>query len=392
MMSDIPTLAETEPDVRDQLENLTIELSSGVAEQAARPMGFPGAPRDPYERIADAAQINAFTGIAPRVSLHLPWDRVDDVVGLQEFANEHGVRIGIITSSISLTTAHRLGSLCHPDADVRAEVVEEHLRAVELMRAIGSKELKLRMGDGLRYPGQDSLRDRQERLADSLDAIYTRLEPDERLLLEYHTAGLGCYASDVPDWGTALAQCVSLGHQAFVVLDLGRQAVGANVEFIAMQLLRAGRLGGIDFTARCRDVGLVAGMADPFQTFRVMNELVDADALAPWGRGEDEVWSVDLMVGQGHPMENPVAGGIRSVMNVQEAVAQALLVDRPALADAQLNGDVLGACQILTDSFSADVRPLLAEIREARGLDPDPLAAFDRSGYWARMTAERGGE
>jgi len=78
-------------------------------------------------------------------------------------------------------------------------------------------------------------------------------------------------------------------------------------------------------------------------------------------------------------------------MNVQEATAKALLVDRAALAVAQSAGDVLGANGVLVDAFSTDVRPLLAELREEMGLDPDPLAAYSRSGHAERARTERAG-
>jgi L-rhamnose isomerase / sugar isomerase len=78
-------------------------------------------------------------------------------------------------------------------------------------------------------------------------------------------------------------------------------------------------------------------------------------------------------------------------MNVQEATAKALLVDHDALAAAQNAGDVLGANAVLMDAYNADVRPLLAELREEMGLDADPVAAYQRSGYAEKIVAERVG-
>ena len=96
------------------------------------------------------------------------------------------------------------------------------------------------------------------------------------------------------------------------------------------------------------------------------------------------------MLDQCHNIEPKIPGQIRSVMNVQEATAKALLVDREALAAAQQAGDVLGANAVLMDAYNTDVRPLLAEIRSDAGLDPDPLTAYARSGYGDRIIAERG--
>ena len=45
----------------------------------------------------------------------------------------------------------------------------------------------------------------------------------------------------------------------------------------------------------------------------------------------------------------------------------------------------------LMDAFATDVRPMLGELRADTGLDPDPVAAYRRSGYQERIVAERVG-
>jgi len=97
------------------------------------------------------------------------------------------------------------------------------------------------------------------------------------------------------------------------------------------------------------------------------------------------------MLDQCHNIERKIPGQIRSVMNVQELTAKALLVDRDALTAAQQAGDVLGANGALMDAFATDVRPLLADLRTSQGLDPDPMAAYARSGYDERIVADRVG-
>jgi L-rhamnose isomerase/sugar isomerase len=190
---------------------------------------------------------------------------------------------------------------------------------------------------------------------------------------------------DIPDWGTSLLHCLALGDQAQVVLDTGHHAPGTNIEFIVMQLLRVGRLGAFDFNSRnYADDDLIVGSADPFQLFRIMNEIVGADALRPDS-------GVNFMLDQCHNIERKIPGQIRSVMNVQEATAKALLVDRAALKAAQVSGDVLGAHGALMDAYNTDVRPLLVELRESKGLDADPYGAFLASGYQERIDRERVG-
>jgi L-rhamnose isomerase/sugar isomerase len=392
-------LASTRERALAALRQQTIELPSwafGNSGTRFKVFGTPGTPRDPFEKISDAAQVHRYTGVAPRVSLHIPWDLVDDYEKLAAHAADAGVRIGMINSNLFQDDDYKFGSLTHPDAKVRAKAVAHHARCVDVMHATGSKELKLWLPDGTNYPGQDDLRDRQERLAESLQQIYALLDEDHRLVLEYKFFEPAFYHTDVPDWGTSLLHCLALGDRAKVVLDTGHHAPGTNIEFIVVQLIRAGRLGAFDFNSRFyADDDLMAGAADPFQLFRIMYEIVRSDALTP-AHGLGVAWDpagsgVNFMLDQCHNVEEKIPGQIRSVTNVQQATAKALLVDREALTAAQRAGDVLGANDVLMDAYSTDVRPLLAELRESMGLDPDPMAAFKASGYRERIAADRVG-
>ena len=345
----------------------------------------PGVPRDPYEKLADAAQVHRYTGAAPSVSLHIPWDAVDDYGKLAAHAADLGVRIGMINSNTFQDDDYRLGSVCHPDPRVRRKATDHLLACVDVMDATGSKDLKLWFADGLNYPGQDSLRARQDRLAESLREVYARLGDDQRMVLEYKLFEPAFYATDVPDWGTSYAHCLELGPKAQVVVDTGHHAPSTNIEFIVAFLLRQGKLGAFDLNSRFyADDDLMVGAADPFQLFRILLEV-------HIGGGLDEGSGVALMLDQCHNIEAKIPGQIRSIMNVQEAVAKALLVDEDALAAAQRDGDVLGANGALMDAFATDVRPLLAGLREEQGLAPDPMRAFAASGYLETIAAERVG-
>ncbi|WP_330237105.1 L-rhamnose isomerase [Streptomyces sp. NBC_00566] len=345
----------------------------------------PGVPRTPFEKLDDAARVHAHTGVAPAVALHIPWDRVDDYGALAAHASKLGLRIGAINANVFQDDDYKLGSVTNPDPAVRRKAVRHLLDCVEVMEATGSRDLKLWFSDGTNYPGQDDLRTRQDRLAEALRAVYDRLGDGHRMLLEYKLFEPAFYATDVPDWGTAYAHCLKLGPKARVVVDTGHHAPGTNIEFIVATLLREERLGGFDFNSRFyADDDLMAGAADPFQLFRIMYEVV---------RGGGLTADVAFMLDQCHNIEPKIPAIIRSVMNVQEATAKALLVDTGALAEAQRTGDVLAANGVLMDAFDTDVRPLLAELREEAGLDPDPMAAYRRSGWPERIVKERvGGE
>jgi L-rhamnose isomerase/sugar isomerase len=346
-----------------------------------------GVPRTPYEKIEDAAQVHAYTGVAPTVALHIPWDKVEDYAKLTSFATEHGIALGTINSNVFQDQDYMLGSVANPDARVRRKATDHLLECVGIMDATGSRDLKLWISDGTKYPGQDSIAGRQDRLAAALREVYERLGARQRMLLEYKLFEPAFYTTDVPDWGTAYAHCVSLGDRAQVVIDTGHHAPGTNIEFIVAFLLRAGKLGGFDFNSRFyADDDLMVGAADPFQLFRIMHELVLAGAVGPAG-------GIAFMLDQCHNIEPKIPAVIRSVMNVQEATAKALLVDHDALRSAQEAGDVLGANAVFMDAYNTDVRPLLAELREDMGLDPDPIGAYRRSGYFEKIRSNRvGGE
>jgi L-rhamnose isomerase/sugar isomerase len=374
--------------VKAALRSQRIELPSwafGNSGTRFKVFAQPGVPRDPFEKLADAAQVHAHTGVAPSVALHIPWDKVDDYAELAKHADDHGVRIGTINANVFQDNDYKLGSVCHPDPRVRRKALDHLLECVDIMDATGSRDLKLWFADGTNYPGQDSIRARQDRLADALRATYARLGSHQRLLLEYKLFEPAFYHTDVPDWGTAYAHCLALGDRAEVVVDTGHHAPGTNIEFIVAFLLRERKLGAFDFNSRFyADDDLMVGAADPFQLFRIMHEVVQGGGYAPEA-------GIAFMLDQCHNIEPKIPGQIRSVMNAQEATAKALLVDRDALAAAQQAGDVLGANAVLMDAYDTDVRPLLAELRAELGLDPDPMAAYARTGYAERIATERVG-
>jgi L-rhamnose isomerase / sugar isomerase len=375
--------------VKNALRNHQIELPSwafGNSGTRFKVFSQPGVPRTPFEKADDAAQVHKYTGVAPSMAVHIPWDKVDDYAALAARAKDNGIRIGAVNANVFQDDDYKLGSVCNPDPKVRRKAVAHLTECVDIMDATGSRDLKLWFADGTNYPGQDDIAARQDRLAEALYAVYQRLGPDQRLLLEYKLFEPSFYTTDVPDWGTSLLHCQALGPKAQVVVDTGHHAPGVNIEFIVALLLKAGKLGGFDFNSRFyADDDLMVGAADPFQLFRIMYEVVKADALIT-ARGGPV-----FMLDQCHNIEPKIPAQIRSVMNVQEAVAKALLVDGAALREAQLAGDVLAANGAVMDAYNTDVRPLLAELREEMGLAPDPVAAYLASGYGEKIIAERHG-
>jgi L-rhamnose isomerase/sugar isomerase len=395
--------------VKDALSRHQIELPSwafGNSGTRFKVFAQPGVPRNPFEKADDAAQVHKYTGVAPVMAIHIPWDKTDDYQVLSSYAKDNGIRIGAVNSNTFQDDDYRLGSVCSPDPRARAKATAHLLECVNIMDATGSRDLKLWFADGTNYPGQDDIAARQDRLAEALAAVYARLGPDQRMLLEYKLFEPSFYTTDVPDWGTSLLHCQALGDRAQVVVDTGHHAPGVNIEFIVAMLLKAGKLGGFDFNSRFyADDDLMVGAADPFQLFRIMHEVVKAGALYPGqppasasggitatsAAAPDAGPGVAFMLDQCHNIEPKIPAQIRSVMNVQEAVGKALLVDTAALRAAQQAGDVLGANAVLMDAYNTDVRPLLRELRAEQGLEPDPVAAYLASGYAEKIVSERVG-
>lgn len=375
------------PDVQSTLTQQGIELPSwAFGNSGTRFRVFPtaGTPRDPFEKITDAAQVHRYTALAPTVALHIPWDSVDDFGALRRHAEDQGVALGTINSNTFQDEDYKFGALTHHDDRIRQKAIDHHFACIDVMDATGSRDLKIWLAEGSNYPGQNDMRSRQDRLHDSLQQIYARLSGEQRLVLEYKFFEPAFYHTDVPDWGTSYAQVAALGERAMVCLDTGHHAPGTNIEFIVMQLLRLGKLGSFDFNSRFyADDDLIVGSADPFQLFRILVEVVRGGGL----NNPD----VAFMLDQCHNIEDKIPGQIRSVLNVQEMTARALLIDRDALSAAQQSNDVLAANAVLMDAFYTDVRPALAQWRESRGLPADPMAAYLASGYQQQIAADRVG-
>jgi L-rhamnose isomerase/sugar isomerase len=370
------------------LEGQAIEVPSwayGNSGTRFRVFGTPGTPRTVEEKIADAATVHRFTGLAPTVALHIPWDQVDDYAALAAYAKEQGVALGTINSNTFQDDDYKLGALTHTDPRVRQKAIDHHFACIEVMHQTGSQDLKIWLAEGTNYPGQGDMRARQDRLAEGLRTIYDRLAEDQRLVLEYKFFEPAFYHTDVPDWGTSYAHVAALGDRAKVCLDTGHHAPGTNIEFIVAQLLRLGKLGSFDFNSRFyADDDLIVGAADPFQLFRIMVEVIR-------GGGFGAESDVALMLDQCHNIEDKIPGQIRSVLNVQEMTARALLLDTEALDEARSAGDVLRANEIFMDAFYTDVRRDLAAWREERGLPADPMRAYLESGYQQQIEADRVG-
>jgi L-rhamnose isomerase / sugar isomerase len=369
--------------VERSLAALEIETPSwGYGDSGTRFATFqqPGRPRDVFERLDDAAETHRLTGTAPAVALHFPWDAVDDLSALSAHATERGLRIGAVNPNLFQDPDYKLGSITHPDAGVRRKATDHLLECLTIASKLGSTAQSLWFADGTNYPGQDDLIARRRRLLEALGEVYAALPDGQELLVEYKLFEPAFYATDLADWGSALLVCQKLGERARVLVDLGHHAQGTNVEQIVALLGEEDRLGGFHFNNRkYADDDLIVGSVNPFELFLIFCELAGSGRKLP-----------RLTIDQAHNVEAKVEAMVLSVVNLQEAYAKALLVDREALAAAQRAGDVLAGHGALLDAYRTDVRPLCAKVRAGLGAAEDPVAALRASGYVERISEQRG--
>jgi L-rhamnose isomerase/sugar isomerase len=368
--------------VEAALAALQVETPSwGFGDSGTRFGTFPqeGRPRNVFERIEDAAQVNELTGAAGSVALHFPWDSVDDFGRLRAHLDEHGLDVGAVNPNLFQDPAYKTGSLTNVSEHVRTKAVGHVQECIKIARSLGASAQSLWLGDGTSYAGQDDLANRRARLLDSLHRIYDALPPEQSLLIEYKPFEPAFYATDIADWGSALLLCTSLGDRARVLVDLGHHLHGTNVEQIVSILAAENRLGGFHFNGRkYADDDLVAGSTNPLELFLVFCELISTGSSLP-----------RLTIDQAHNVEPKIEAMLLSVLNIQHGYAKALLVDRAALAAAQEAGDVLAGHRVLMAAYETDVRPLCTKVRLEKGAAADPLKELRESGYLEQKIAER---
>jgi L-rhamnose isomerase/sugar isomerase len=336
--------------VESALRALVVETPSwGYGDSGTRFGVFPqpGRPRSVFERVDDAAEVHRLTGTAGAVALHFPWDAVSDVSELAGHIEASGLRVGAVNPNLFQDPDYVLGSVTNPDPAIRARAEAHLLECIDIATALGSTAQSLWLADGTNYPGQDDLMERRGRMLDSLARVYAQLPAEQEYLVEYKLFEPAFYATELADWGSALLVCQ--------------------------------RLGGFHFNNRkYADDDLIVGSVNPFELFLVFCQLVGGGMPLP-----------RLTIDQSHNVEAKVEAMVMSVVNIQDAYARALIVDREALRSAGASGDVLAGHQVLLDAYNTDVRPLCASARRALGAAADPVAALRSSGRTERVAAER---
>jgi len=371
------------------LDGFQIEVPSwGFANTGTRFGKFvqSGAATTIDEKFADAAEVNALTGASPTVALHVLWDLPEgaaDVPTIQALEKKHGVKSGSINPNLFQDAEYKYGSIANPSPEIRAMALGHLLDSVEIGRQLGSKDVSLWIADGSNYPGTQSIRNRIGWMEEVLGATHAALGDDQRMLVEYKPFEPAFYHTDIADWGMALELSRRAGPKAKVLVDTGHHYQGTNIEQIVAWLLHLDALGGFHFNDRkYADDDLTLGSIDPYQVFRIFHEILSA--------GKDEQAGIAFMIDQSHNLKGKVEAMIQSVVTAQELYAKAALVDHATLAELQQQCRLVEAEECFRSAFWQDVRPIVRDWREARGLPADPLKALAESGYVERISQERG--
>ncbi|MBJ6988157.1 MULTISPECIES: L-rhamnose catabolism isomerase [unclassified Devosia] len=363
--------------------------SWGVGTGGTRFARFPGKgePRDIFDKIEDCSVIAQLTQATRTVSLHIPWDKADPN-RLKQAASRFGLGFDAMNSNTFADAAgqlqsYKFGSLSAADAATRNQAIEHNLECIEIGKTIGSKALTVWIGDGSNFPGQVNFANQFEHYLNSMKAIYAALPEDWRVYTEHKMYEPAFYSTVVQDWGTNYLIAKELGDKAYCLVDLGHHAPNVNIEMIVSRLAQFGKLGGFHFNdSKYGDDDLDAGSIDPYRLFLVFNELVDAEEKYSDFRPAH-------MLDQSHNVTDPIESLMLSAADVQRAYAQALLVDRKALTEAQHGNDALGATQALRLAYRTDVEPILAMARYEQGGAIDLLATYRASGYRQRVAEIR---
>ena len=376
--------------IKSMLKNQHIETPSwGYSDSGTRFKVFnqPGAAKTLKQKLEDAAQVHKYTGISPSVAIHIPWDKVDNWKDIIDYAGKLGLKIGAVNPNLFQEEEYKLGSLCNPDKKIRQKAVNHIKECIDIANMVNSKIISLWLADGTNYPGQDNFKERKQRLEETLFEVYNYMSEDMRLLIEYKYFEPAFYHTDIHDWGIAYLLSKKLGENAQVLIDLGHHPLGYNIEQVVAILIDERKMGGFHFNnKKYADDDLTVGSINPYELFLIYNELVDAELNPDTSNFASHI---AYMIDQSHNVKNKIEAMIQSVMTLQEIYAKALFIDRESLKKSQTEGRIIDSEECLKNAFYKDVRPLLKEVREEMGLDPDPLIAFRKSGYLKKIITER---
>ncbi|NGM64542.1 TIM barrel protein [Sphingobacterium sp. SGR-19] len=382
-------------DILDKLQQFQIAIPSWALGTGGTRFGRfsgKGEPGTLEQKIEDVGLLHALNRSSGAISLHIPWDIPEDAEQIKALAASYGLGFDAVNSNTfqdqpDQEHSYKFGSLHHVDPKVRKQAVDHNIEVIKHGIALGSKALTVWLADGSSFPGQLNFREAFQNTLESLKEIYKHLPDDWKMFVEYKAFEPNFYSTTIADWGQSLLLASKLGDKAYTLVDLGHHLPNANIEQIVSLLLMEGKLGGFHFNdSKYADDDLTAGSIKPYQLFLIFSELVEGmDA-----RGIEHATGLGWMIDASHNLKDPLVDLLQSVEAIKIAYAQALLVDRKALKEAQQQNNIVRAQEILQDAFRTDVRPLVAEARLRQGAALNPVALFSELDIRKKLIDERG--
>jgi L-rhamnose isomerase/sugar isomerase len=355
---------------------------------------FPGGgePRSLEEKIEDVGLLHSLNKSGAGISLHIPWDIPDNASHVRALAREYDLKFDAINSNTfqdqpGQKLSYKFGSLQNVNPDIRRQAIHHNLEVIQYGTDLGSEALTVWLSDGSCYPGQVNFRKAFLYVLEGFNQIYAALPENWKMFIEYKAFEPNFYSTTVGDWGQSFMYASKLGRKAFTLVDLGHHLPNANIEQIVSLLLMEGKLGGFHFNdSKYGDDDLTVGSIKPYQLFLIFNELVEGMD----DRGMDHATDLGWMIDASHNVKDPLEDLLQSVEAIMIAYAQALMIDRKKLGEAQSKNDVVAAQEILQHAFRTDTRPLVAESRLKAGAALDPLAVYRKERVREKLIKERG--
>ncbi|HSZ85195.1 MAG TPA: hypothetical protein VK787_04145, partial [Puia sp.] len=351
-----------------------------------------GEPRDLEEKIEDVGLLHALNSSSSAISLHIPWDIPKNAVHIKSLASQFDLQFDAMNSNTfqdqpDQKLSYKYGSMQHVDKAVRKQAIEHNIEVTKYGIELGSKSLTVWLSDGSCFPGQLNFRIAFQNTLESLQEVYAALPRDWKMFVEYKAFEPNFYSTTVGDWGQSLLYTSKLGDKAFTLVDLGHHLPNANIEQIVSLLLMEKKLGGFHFNdSKYGDDDLTVGSIKPYQLFLIFNELVEGMDARNMDHAKDLGWMIDAS----HNVKDPLEDLLQSVEAIMISYAQALLIDRKKLTEAQNNNDVVSAQEILQAAFRTDVRLLVAEARVRAGAALEPLAVYRNEKVREHLISQRG--
>jgi L-rhamnose isomerase/sugar isomerase len=381
--------------VLEKLEEFQVAIPSwalGTGGTRFGRFGGGGEPRNLEEKIEDIGLLHSLNRSGGAISLHIPWDIPENASHIKALAAQNDLKFDAMNSNTfqdqpDQKLSYKFGSMQHVDRAVRKQAIDHNIEVIKYGIELGSQSLTVWLSDGSSFPGQLNFRKAFQNTLESLQEVYTALPEDWKMFVEYKAFEPNFYSTTVGDWGQSLLYANKLGEKAYTLVDLGHHLPNANIEQIVALLLMEGKLGGFHFNdSKYGDDDLTVGSIQPYQLFLIFNELVEGMDASGMHHATDLAWMIDAS----HNIKDPLEDLLQSVEAIMIAYAQALLIDRKKLAEAQSKNDVVTAQEILQHAFRTDIRALVAEARLRSGGALNPLVLFRNEKVRENLIKQRG--